>query len=212
MPIGKWVLETACAQSMAWQKQGMPPVRMAVNLSPRQFTNENLLDDIEAALEKSGMPPELLELEITESMVMQNVERALRLLGALRKMGIRLAIDDFGTSYSSMSLLKQFPIDTVKVDRSFVREILNNRDHRAITEAIIGLGKALDLTVVAEGVETKDQEMFLREHDCDVIQGYLFSKPIAGDKFLGFLAEYNQAQPKTHAAVARTWDTAQKEI
>ena len=123
VPIGKWVLETACAQNMAWQRQGLPAIRVAVNLSPRQFADPNLLDDIGAALEKSGMLPELLELEITESMVMQNVEHTLDVLTAIKRLGITLAIDDFGTGYSSMSLVKKFPIDVLKIDRSFVREI-----------------------------------------------------------------------------------------
>jgi EAL domain-containing protein (putative c-di-GMP-specific phosphodiesterase class I) len=200
VPIGKWVLETACAQNMAWQKQGVPALRMAVNLSPRQFTSETLLSDIEAALARSGMPPDLLELEITESTVMQNVERASRLLRAVKKMGVRLAIDDFGTGYSSMSLIKQFPIDTIKVDRSFVRELLNEPNDRAITEAIIALGKALHLTIVAEGVETKEQESFLRRNRCDEIQGFLFSKPITGGEFLAFAAAHNLAQLKAVTA------------
>jgi len=203
VPIGKWVLDTACAQNIAWQAQGLPALPIAVNLSPRQLASECLLSDIEGALVQSGMPAELLELEITESMVMHNVERALQFLMAIKKLGIRLAIDDFGTGYSSMSLMKQFPIDSIKVDRSFVRQIPDDADDRAITEAIISLGKALHLTVVAEGVETKSQETFLREHECDEIQGYLFSKPIPGDDFLGFVARHNLCQMKVQAASAR---------
>ncbi len=190
VPIGKWVLETACAQSMAWQRQGLPAIRIAVNLSPRQFADPNLLDDIGAALEKSGMPPELLELEITESMMMQNVEHTVQVLTAIKSLGITLAIDDFGTGYSSMSLVKKFPINVLKIDRSFVREITTDSEDKAIADAIIALGRALDLTIVAEGVETVEQEAFLRAHNCDEIQGYLISKPIPADEFAGFLANH----------------------
>ena len=190
VPIGKWVLETACAQDMAWQRQGLPAIRIAVNLSPRQFADPNLLDDIGAALERSGMPPELLELEITESMMMQNVEHTVQVLTAIKSLGITLAIDDFGTGYSSMSLVKKFPIDVLKIDRSFVREIVHDSEDKAIADAIIALGRALDLTIVAEGVETVEQEAFLRAHNCDEIQGYLISKPLPADEFAGFLANH----------------------
>jgi diguanylate cyclase (GGDEF)-like protein len=190
VPIGKWVLETACAQSMAWQRQGLPAIRIAVNLSPRQFADPNLLVDVGAALEKSGMPPELLELEITESMLMQNVEHAVQVLTAIKSLGITLAVDDFGTGYSSMSLVKKFPIDVLKIDRSFVRDIASDSEDKAIADAIIALGRALDLTIVAEGVETAEQEAFLRAHNCDEIQGYLISKPIPADEFAGFLANH----------------------
>jgi diguanylate cyclase (GGDEF)-like protein len=202
VPIGKWVLETACAQNMAWQRQGLPAIRIAVNLSPRQFADPNLLHDIRAALEKSGMPAQLLELEITESMVMHNVERTVRVLEAIKSLGITLAIDDFGTGYSSMSLVKKFPIDALKIDRSFVREIMNDSEDKAIADAIIALGRALNLTVVAEGVETAEQEAFLRAHKCDEIQGYLISKPVPADEFAAFLANHAVAQLKTLAAQA----------
>jgi diguanylate cyclase (GGDEF)-like protein len=175
IPIGRWVLKNACAQNMAWQREGLPVLSMAVNLSPRQFLDTNLFDDIDEALALSGMPARLLQLEITESMVMQNVERAIRLLDEIRSRGVRLAIDDFGTGYSSMSLMKKFPIDTIKIDRTFVRDLAESAEDRAIATAIISMGKALGLTVVAEGVETSEQDTFLRGHACDEIQGYLFS-------------------------------------
>ncbi len=196
VPIGKWVLETACAQNMAWQRQGLPAIRIAVNLSPRQFADPNLLHDIRTALEKSGMPAQLLELEITESMVMLNVERTVRVLEAIRSLGITLAIDDFGTGYSSMSLVKKFPIDALKIDRSFVREIMNDSEDKAIADAIIALGRALNLTVVAEGVETAEQEAFLRAHNCDEIQGYLISRPVPADEFAAFLANHTLMELK----------------
>jgi diguanylate cyclase (GGDEF)-like protein len=178
VPIGRWVLREACAQNMAWRRQGIAPLSMAVNLSPRQFSDENLLQDIDDALAASGMPPQLLQLEITESMVMHNVGRAIELLDIIRARGVRLAIDDFGTGYSSMALMKKFPVDTLKIDRSFVQDLPQDSEDRAIAQAIISMGKALGMTVVAEGVETAEQAAFLREHDCDEMQGYLFSEPV----------------------------------
>jgi diguanylate cyclase (GGDEF)-like protein len=178
IPIGRWVMRTACAQNMAWQRQGLPVIAMAVNLSPRQFQDDNLLRDVDDVLKETGMPAHLLQLEITESMVMQNVSRAIKLLGEIQDRGVRLAIDDFGTGYSSMSLMKQFPIDTIKIDRSFVRDLAESPQDRAIATAIITMGKALGLTVVAEGVETTEQNTFLRGLLCDELQGYLFSKPV----------------------------------
>jgi EAL domain-containing protein (putative c-di-GMP-specific phosphodiesterase class I) len=172
VPIGRWVLKEACAQNMAWQREGLRSVSMAVNLSPRQFADENLLHDVDDALATSGMSPTLLQLEVTESMVMQNVPRAVRVLDALSNRGIRLAIDDFGTGYSSMSLMKQFPIDTIKIDRSCVRDLPDDSDDKAIAQAIISMGKALGMTIVAEGVETTEQETFLRDHACDEMQGF----------------------------------------
>ncbi|MFL6820008.1 MAG: EAL domain-containing protein [Bradyrhizobium sp.] len=181
IPIGLWVLKTACAQNMAWQREGLPLISVAVNLSPRQFLDENLLSDIDEVLTSTGMPAHLLQLEITESMVMQNVDRAIKLLNAIQSRHVRLAIDDFGTGYSSMSLMKKFPIDTIKIDRSFVRDLETSSQDRAIAKAIISMGKALGLTVVAEGVETAEQDAFLRGQDCDELQGYLFSKPIPAE-------------------------------
>ena len=185
--IGRWVLQTACVQNVAWQRDGLPPICVAVNLSMRQFADPGLLSDIAKALKDTGLAPELLELELTESMVMHNVERAVKLLTAIKDMGVRLAIDDFGTGYSSLAQIKRFPIDTLKVDRSFIREVSHDTEDRAITEAIIAMGKTLSLTVVAEGVETKEQEQFLREHACDEMQGYYFSKPVSADDFAALL-------------------------
>jgi diguanylate cyclase (GGDEF)-like protein len=178
VPIGRWVLKEACAQAMAWQRSGLLPVSMAVNLSPRQFADEHLLQDVDEALAASGMSPVLLQLEVTESMMMRNVGRALKVLDAIQSRGIRLAIDDFGTGYSSMSLMKHFPIDTIKIDRSFVRDLPQDSEDQAIAQAIISMGKALGMTVVAEGVENAEQEAFLRAHGCDEMQGYLISKPV----------------------------------
>ena len=178
VPIGRWVLREACAQNMAWQRRGLRPVSMAVNLSPRQFIDENLLQDIDEALTASGMSPVLLQIEVTESMMMRDVSRAIRVLDAIQSRGIRIAIDDFGTGYSSMSLMKQFPIDTIKIDRSFVRDLPDDTEDQAIAQAIISMGRALSMTIVAEGVETVEQETFLRAHGCDEMQGFLFSRPL----------------------------------
>src|SRR6201990_1842012 len=151
---------------------------MAFNLSPRQFSDENLLHDIDDALAASGMSPALLQIEVTESMMMRNVARAIKVLDEIQSRGIRIAIDDFGTGYSSMSLMKQFPIDAIKIDRSFVRDLPDDSEDQAIAQAIISMGKALGMTVVAEGVETAEQHAFLRHHGCDEMQGYLFSRPV----------------------------------
>jgi diguanylate cyclase (GGDEF)-like protein len=191
VPIGRWVLKEACAQNMAWQRRGLRPVTMAVNLSPRQFADPHLLHDVDEALAASGMSPVLLQLEVTESMVMRNVSRAIKILDAIQNRGIRLAIDDFGTGYSSMSLMKQFPIDTIKIDRSFIRDLPIDSEDQAIAQAIISMGKALHMTVIAEGVETPEQEAFLRSHACDEMQGFLFSKPLPAKQ----LADLLRAEP-----------------
>jgi diguanylate cyclase (GGDEF)-like protein/PAS domain S-box-containing protein len=189
VPLGRWVLKHACAQNVAWQRAGLPPLCISVNLSARQFADEDLLADIAGALEESGLRPQFLELELTESMVMRNPERALAVLEAVKRMGVRLAIDDFGVGYSSLTHLKRFPIDTLKVDRSFIRDIPQDPEDKAIAEAIIAMGKSLNLTVVAEGVETAEQHGFLREHACDEMQGYYFSKPVPGERFAELLRQ-----------------------
>ncbi|MGD0022508.1 MAG: PAS domain S-box protein [Smithellaceae bacterium] len=188
--IGKWVMKMACEQNVAWQKQGLPVVCMAVNLSLRQLTDENLIDDIRTALNDSGMAPKLLELEITEGMVMHNPSRMIAVLAKIKSLGVRLAIDDFGTGYSSLAQIKHFPIDTLKVDRSFIRNIPQDAEDKAITEAIIAMGKTLSLTVVAEGVETLEQMNFLKDHSCDEMQGYYFSKPIVPEQFADLLRKH----------------------
>jgi diguanylate cyclase (GGDEF)-like protein len=200
VPIGRWVLATACAQNMQWQRGGLPSIRVAVNLSPRQFVDPNLLNDIRNALGESGMPPSLLELEITESMVMQDLARTVRLLQEIKHLGITLAIDDFGTGYSSMAMVRELPIDALKIDRSFVREVAGDAEGRAIINAIIALGHALDLIVVAEGVETKEQEAFLREQKCDEEQGFFISVPLPAGEFAAFLASQTRAKLRAQAA------------
>ena len=190
MSIGRWVLQTACAQAVAWQRAGLPPVRVAVNLSPRQLADPGLVAEVRRVLDASGLAPRYLELEVTESSVMHNVERALEVLTGLHEMGVHLAIDDFGTGYSSLAQLKRFPIDTLKVDRSFIRELPHDTEDMAIAEAILAMGRTLGLRVVAEGVETSDQRDFLRKRQCDEMQGYLFSKPLPADDFAQFLRDH----------------------
>lgn len=187
VPIGRWVLRTACLQNAQWLRAGLPPVRICVNLSMRQLENTELIEDIRSALAHSGLPADLLELELTESMIMHNVERAVRILTDIKALGVRLAIDDFGTGYSSLAQLKRFPIDTLKVDRSFIRELPCDAEDRAIAEAIIAMGKTLSLTIVAEGVETAEQKAFLRERACDEMQGYYFSTPVEPGEFAALL-------------------------
>ncbi|MBI2508742.1 MAG: EAL domain-containing protein, partial [Betaproteobacteria bacterium] len=178
VPIGEWVLKTACARSKSWQGKGLPPLRIAVNLSARQFAHENLLQDVARVLNETGLDPTALEFEITESMVMHNPEHAVKLLNSLKAMGIHLSIDDFGTGYSSLNYLKRFPIDSVKIDRSFIQDLPGDSDDAAITRAIIAMAHSLRLKVVAEGVETEEQLGFLRDYDCDEVQGYYFSRPL----------------------------------
>jgi EAL domain-containing protein (putative c-di-GMP-specific phosphodiesterase class I) len=184
VPIGKWVLRTACARNKAWQDEGLPPLRIAVNLSARQFAQENLVEDVAAILDETGLDPALLELEITESMVMRDPEHAVKLLDRLKSMGVHLSIDDFGTGYSSLSYLKRFPIDSLKIDRSFIQDLPGDGEDAAITQAILAMAHSLRLEVIAEGVETAAQLHFLREHGCDEMQGYHFSKPLPAEDFL----------------------------
>ena len=189
VPLGRSVLRTACIQAVRWQEQGLPAISMAVNLSPRRFQDEHLLRDLDDILRDSGLDPSLLQLEITESMMMQNVDRAIQSLDAIQARGVRLAMDYFGTDYSSMSLMKQFPINTIKIDRSFVQDLGKNREDRAIATAIISLGRALGLTVVAEGVETRQQQKILTEELCDQLQGFLFSRPVPAEDIPRILSE-----------------------
>lgn len=193
VPIGRWVLNTACRQGAQWHRQGLLPASLSVNLSPRQFYDDQLIDDIRQALETSELPPEKLELEITESMVMQNTNRAIDILKGIKALGVRLAVDDFGVGYSSLAQIKRFPIDTLKVDSSFIRDIPGNAEDKAITQAIIAMGKSLSLTVIAEGVESEPQERFLKDHDCDQSQGFYFSKPLTVADFEALLKKVPDA-------------------
>ena len=183
VPIGAWVMRTACAQNKAWQDAGLGSLRVAVNLSARQFGAPNLMADIAAVLEHTGLAANLLEIELTESLFMSDVTLAVELLHAMKKLGVNLSIDDFGTGYSSLSYLSRFPIDVLKIDRSFVSDITRDASDAAIVASIIALAHNLKLDVIAEGVETVEQLDYLRRHGCDQMQGYYFSKPLAAADF-----------------------------
>ncbi|WP_137936336.1 PAS domain S-box protein [Chitinivorax sp. B] len=177
VPIGEWVLLTACRQAKKWQDTGYPPIRMAVNLSPRQFRPFSLVQSVRNALAQSGLEPHWLELEITESMIMHDAEEAIEIMSELKAMGVQLSIDDFGTGYSSLNNLKHFPIHNLKIDGSFIAGVPRDGEDTAITEVIIAMAKRLGLSVVAEGVERMEQLVFLRENGCDLVQGFMFSEP-----------------------------------
>ena len=189
IPIGEWVLYTACAQCRNWPDAGCGPLRIAVNLSARQFRQKDLADTVARILNETGLDPRCLELELTESILMQNASATIATLQALSSLGIQISIDDFGTGYSSLSYLKRFPINALKIDRSFVRDITSDPDDAAITTAIIAMAKSLNLKVIAEGVETAEQLAFLRRHQCDNGQGYYFSQPVAAEAFALYLRD-----------------------
>ncbi|MEO8432489.1 MAG: EAL domain-containing protein [Acidobacteriota bacterium] len=193
VPIGEWVLRTACAQARAWQLAGFPNLTMAVNISARQFQQSELLYQVQEALRESGLSAESLDLEITESNAMQSAELSISLLWDLKNLGVKLSMDDFGTGYSSLNYLKRFPIDRLKIDQSFVRDVTSDPDDAAIASAMIAMAHSLQLTVVAEGVETEAQLAFLREQRCDEMQGYLFSRPVYADAFHDLLIANQKA-------------------
>ena len=189
VPIGDWVLRTACKQNKAWQDAGLPPLSISVNVSARQFREKDLLERVALALRESGLAPRYLELELTESLVMQDLQQAIETMRKLNEMGVQLAIDDFGTGYSGLSSLKNFPVARLKIDKSFVSELPSNQDDRTIARAVISLGRKLHLKVIAEGVEDAAQLEFLRANDCDEIQGFHFSRPIPAKEFETFMRE-----------------------
>jgi diguanylate cyclase (GGDEF)-like protein/PAS domain S-box-containing protein len=187
VPIGAWVLAEACRQTLAWQEAGHPTLRMSVNLSTVQFKRNNLIETVTAALRESGLSPQSLELEITESLLMDNDRAALDALEWLRELGVRVSVDDFGTGYSSLNYLKRLPVDVLKIDRSFIDDIPHNSDDVAIARSIISLGHHLNLNIVAEGVETAAQAEFLLAHGCDEVQGFYFSRPVPAEEFEALL-------------------------
>jgi EAL domain-containing protein (putative c-di-GMP-specific phosphodiesterase class I) len=182
MPIGEWVLMTACSQARKWQDEGLPALSEAVNVSAVQFRQEGFCETIRRVLQETRLAPPYLELELTESLLLTNADVTHSVIRELKEMGITLAIDDFGTGYSSFSYLRQFRVSKLKIDQLFIRDVATNPDDAAITAAIISMAKSLHLKVIAEGVEDEAQMSFLRAHQCDEIQGYYFSKPLAVDK------------------------------
>ena len=194
--IGDWVLRTACAQLKAWDDQGVHVPRVAVNLSPRQFLRGALTATVVEVLEQTSLAPERLELEVTEGMLMQNPAESVDILRELKTLGVQIAIDDFGTGYSSLSYLKRFPLDSLKIDRSFVIGVPDDNDSAAIAETVVAMGRKLGLNVVAEGVETSDQCRFLRSCGCKLLQGYFFAKPLTADNLRDFIVDSQRAPAK----------------
>lgn len=186
VPIGEWVLRTACHQNKCWQAAGLPLIPVAVNLSPRQL-NQSLPEFVSGVLAQSGLEASCLELEITENVVMKDAEKSVATLHALKRLGLQISVDDFGTGYSSLSYLRRFPVDALKIDKSFVRDIARDADSAAIVKAIISLAHILNLRVIAEGVEDEEQHAFLKENACDEVQGYFFGKPMAVEDFTAWL-------------------------
>jgi len=187
LPIGKWVLCEACKQARAWLDAGLPLGTMAVNISAMEFRDDSFLEGVFAILKETGLDPAALELELTESVLMKHVETTEFILKSLRARGVQLAVDDFGTGYSSLSYLRKFPIDALKIDQSFVRQITTAPDETTIVTAVISMGRSLKLRVVAEGVETAQELAFLQAHDCEEAQGYYFSRPVAPHQFARLL-------------------------
>jgi diguanylate cyclase (GGDEF)-like protein/PAS domain S-box-containing protein len=187
--IGEWALRTACSRIKAWCQPGSTLKQVAVNLSARQFRSKDLVGMVGRTLEEFAIDPACLELELTESILMEDIETATRTIAELKKLGVHMALDDFGTGYSSLSYLRRFPIDTLKIDQSFIREIADDRNSAAISEGIITLGRSMGLSVIAEGVETQNQFATLQSIGCHVGQGYLFSRPLAAEEFVGLLAQ-----------------------
>jgi diguanylate cyclase (GGDEF)-like protein len=187
VPLSKWVLAEACRQTREWQSAGLPPIRMSVNTSPIDFRQRDFVEGVERVLEQTGLRPDWLELEITEGVLMQNVEATMLVLNRLKALGTRLAIDDFGTGYSSLSYLRRFPVDVLKIDQSFIHGLSNDGNDAALVNAIISLGRSLGLNVIAEGIETAEQLAFLKAHHCAEGQGYYFSKALPAEAFAQWL-------------------------
>jgi EAL domain-containing protein (putative c-di-GMP-specific phosphodiesterase class I) len=202
LPIGEWVLREACLQAAKWRAEGVAPLHMAVNLSPAQFREADLVGVVRRALVDSGLPPEALELELTESMLLGRGDGTVRTLESLKALGILLAIDDFGTGYSSLNYIKRFPIDTLKIDQSFIRDMLSTEQDSTLTTSIVLMGKGLNLTVVAEGVETRSQLSLLRALGCDQAQGFLFSRAVPPEEIAQLVANGFPDSVDAPAAVA----------
>lgn len=200
LPIGEWVLRTACKTARKWQDQGLPAIVIAVNVSAIQFRQDGFRDLIQRVLRDTGLPPQSLELELTESLLLSTGDLTFPLLQDLKSMGVNLAIDDFGTGYSSLSYLRQFPVNKLKIDRSFMQAVALSADDAVVAAAIISMGKSLNLKVIAEGVENEEQMSFLREHQCDEMQGYFFSKPITADEAAEKLRTTERAFAARHGA------------
>lgn len=194
-PMTDWVIKEACTQNSKWQQQGYQAIRMAVNLSPKQFNQDDIMNRIFNQIISSDLSPKYVELEITEGALVEDVEKSCDILMQLKKWGIQVSIDDFGTGYSSLSYLKKFPLDTLKIDQSFVRDLMDDSDDAAIVQAIIAMAKSLNFNVIAEGVETQQQLNYLASHGCNEVQGYFLGKPVPADEFEQFLVKKSEVSP-----------------
>jgi EAL domain-containing protein (putative c-di-GMP-specific phosphodiesterase class I) len=198
VPIGQWVLREACRQARSWELAGLPPMCMAVNISSVELRARGFVSNVRAVLAETALDPRHLELELTETVLMEDSKSAAEVLAELKEIGVRLALDDFGTGYSSLSYLKRFPIDTLKIDQSFVRDLTTDQEDAGIVAAVIGMGKSLHMRVIAEGVETREQLEFLQEHGCPHGQGFYFGRPVSASEF-GQVLERHQSE----TAIAR---------
>jgi EAL domain-containing protein (putative c-di-GMP-specific phosphodiesterase class I) len=187
VPIGQWVLREACRQAKAWEEAGLPSFRLAVNISAVELRSQEFVSGVAAILAETGFDPLRLEFELTETFLMQDSKSTSLVLNALKELGVRLALDDFGTGYSSLSYMRRFPIDALKVDQSFVRDLTTDADHASVVSAVIHMAKSLHMRVVAEGVETREQRSFLEEHKCSEAQGFYFSRPLKADALANLL-------------------------
>jgi EAL domain-containing protein (putative c-di-GMP-specific phosphodiesterase class I) len=202
VPIGEWVLDEACRQAAQWRSAGFHAMSVAVNMASPNFAQKDFIDKVASAAGRAHLDPDAIEIEVTESVLMHDVEATRVTLRALKESGFMLSIDDFGTGYSSLAYLKRFPLDTLKIDRSFVRDVIENAEDAAITEAIIVLGNSLGLSVVAEGVETEAQAAFLRSRGCGLMQGYLYSCPVTADDISAMLHQGTSLGPSTQLGKA----------
>jgi EAL domain-containing protein (putative c-di-GMP-specific phosphodiesterase class I) len=178
LPIGRWALDTACRQARAWQEGGLPPVSIAINVSAVELRGKDFLNNVRQILEQNRLEPRFLELELTETFMMQDWKTTAEILRALKTLGVRIALDDFGTGYSSLSYMRRFPIDALKIDQSFVRDMTSDADDASIVSAVINMGRSLNMSVVAEGIQTRDQLEFLRDRQCPEGQGFYFGPPV----------------------------------
>jgi diguanylate cyclase (GGDEF)-like protein len=199
LPVGAWVIRAACKQLAVWDRMGLPPIRLAVNLSARQFRHLYLASLVQDSLRENDIDPKRLEIELTESLLMEDNENTQAMLDSFRRLGVRLAIDDFGTGHSSLSYLKRFSVDTLKIDRSFVQSLPDSSEDMAIAAAVIALGRSMKMSVVAEGVESQSQAQALRELGCDEIQGYLLGRPMPGADFAAWMVEHDRARTQKRA-------------
>jgi EAL domain-containing protein (putative c-di-GMP-specific phosphodiesterase class I) len=196
MPIGEWVLRQACSQAATWSKSGLGALRVTVNVSARQVEQPGIVQLVSEVLAETGLPPQYLHLELTEGAVMRHIDTVISTLSALRSLGVGISVDDFGTGYSSLGYLKRFPIDTIKIDRSFVSDVTTDQNDAAIVTTVIAMARSLNLRVIAEGVETEPQLDFLRRAECDEFQGFLLSRAVLPDAFEELVRRHQQPQAK----------------